>query len=131
MSRIMIKKAVTIIVFVLIVSSIAGCITNNTNQTPKTSVWSANWTSLGSNVAPNPSPAVSSGASGQLDAFVIGSDNALYHKNYTNGVWSANWTSLGGNIALNTSPAVSSGASGQLDAFVVGLENALYQKSYA
>src|SRR5665647_1268322 len=114
MSRIMIKKAVTIIVFFLIVSSIAGCITNNTNQTPKTSVWSANWTSLGGNIASNTSPAVSS-STGRIDIYVISSDNALYHKNYTNGVWSANWTSLGGNIASNTSPTVSSGASGQLD----------------
>ena len=91
--------------------------------------WS-DWTNLGGWIPSTSSPGVAASSNGQLDVFVVGSDNALYQKSYVNGVWSTDWTNLGGWIPSTSSPAATS-SNGRLDVFVVGSDNALYQKSYA
>src|ERR1700680_4012568 len=58
--------------------------------------WSA-WESLGGVIFSG--PAVASWASGRLDCFAKGTDNALWHKWY-DGSWH-NWESLGGTIDDN------------------------------
>jgi hypothetical protein len=51
-------------------------------------------------------------AAGQLDVFVIGSDNALWHKSYENGAWSS-YERLSGQ--LTPSPAAVSAGNGRID----------------
>ncbi len=72
-------------------------------------------------------PASSSGAAGAADAFVRGSDGAVYSTHWNGTSFSA-WTSLGGYI--NADPgAVATGAS-RIDLFVRGRDNALYQRTW-
>ena len=123
----MIKKAVAIIAFVLVVCSIAGCITNNTNQTTRTLAWS-DWKLVGNDTAPNTSAAVSS-SNGRLDLFAIGTDNGIWHRSYVSSGWS-DWEQVGDSVASATSPAVSA-SNGQLDLFAIGTDYGIYHRSYA
>jgi len=86
--------------------------------------WSA-WESLGGVLTSG--VGVSSWASGRLDTFVRGTDNALWHKWFSGG-WSG-WESLGG--VLTSGPGVSSWASGRLDVFVRGTDNAMWHKWFS
>ncbi len=73
-------------------------------------------------------PAVAWG-SNRLDAFVIGTNNALYHKWWNGSAWGPSVTgfeSLGG-VCLSE-PEVASWGPNRLDAFVLGTDNALYHK---
>jgi hypothetical protein len=69
-------------------------------------------------------PAAASWASGRLDLFVRGTDNALWHKWYSGG-WS-NWESLGG--VLTSDPGAVSWGSDRIDVFVRGTDNQLWHK---
>ncbi len=88
------------------------------------SPWSG-WESLGGVLTS--APAVCSWASGRLDVFVRGTDNALWHKWYSGG-WSG-WESLGG--VLSSGPAAVSWAPNRIDVFVRGTDNALWHKWYS
>ena len=70
---------------------------------------------------------MSTWAKWQLDVFVVGSDNALWHRSFNNSVWSS-WESLGGK--LTASPAAVSWGNGRIDVFGRGDNGALYQKTY-
>jgi peptidoglycan hydrolase-like protein with peptidoglycan-binding domain len=83
------------------------------------SKWSA-WESLGGVLTS--APDVSSWASGRLDGFVRGTDNALWHKWWNGSVWSG-WESLGG--VLSSGPAAVSWGPNRIDVFVRGTDNAL------
>jgi hypothetical protein len=72
-------------------------------------------------------PAAVSWASGRLDVFARGGDDALWHRWYASGAWSR-WESLHG--TLTSAPAGSTQASGQLDVFVRGADDALWHRSY-
>ncbi len=71
-------------------------------------------------------PTVASSGPGQLDLFVRGIDNALWHRRY-DGTWH-DWESLGG--ILTYDPAVASWGNGRLDVFVRGTNNTLQHKWY-
>ena len=86
--------------------------------------WSG-WESLGGILTSG--PGVCSWASGRLDVFVRGTDNALWHKWYSNG-WSG-WESLGG--ILTSDPVAVSWSSGRIDVFVRGTDNALWHKWFS
>ncbi|TQJ31153.1 matrixin family metalloprotease [Microbacterium sp. SLBN-146] len=80
------------------------------------------WESLGGVLTSG--AGVSSWASGRLDLFVRGTDNALWHK-WFNGGWS-HWETLGG--VLTSDPAAVSWSNGRIDVFVRGTDNALWHK---
>ncbi|MEH2385895.1 MAG: hypothetical protein V7K14_08975, partial [Nostoc sp.] len=63
-------------------------------------------------------------ASGRLDVFVRGTDNALWHK-WFDGGWSG-WESLGG--ILTSSPTAVSWSYGRIDVFARGTDNALWHQ---
>lgn len=83
------------------------------------------WDSLGG--IASSSPDISSGNANQLDVFVRGTDNALWHKSWNRTAWS-NWETLGG--ILTSKPASASWASDRTDVFVRGSDNALYHKNW-
>ena len=66
-------------------------------------------------------PDVASGASGRLDVFVRGEDNALWHR-WFDEQW-REWESLGGK--LTSDPAAVSWGPGRIDVFARGEDNAL------
>jgi hypothetical protein len=72
-------------------------------------------------------PAAVSWAPGRIDVFVVGADQALWHRASLNGAWSA-WESRGGQ--LTSSPAVSSWAPGRLDVFGRGIDGALWHQFF-
>ena len=76
-------------------------------------------------------PAVIANDDGRLQAFVVGTNNALYYKTQASpgsSTWSG-WTSIGGVIKTDTSPVVARNNDGRLQVFVVGTNNALYYKT--
>ncbi len=81
------------------------------------------WQSHGGYLASD--PAAVSWASGRLDVFVRGGDNALWHKWWDGSRWSG-WESLGG--YLTSGPDVASWSPGRLDVVVRGGDNALWHK---
>ena len=83
--------------------------------------WSG-WESLGGVLTSG--PGVCSWASGRLDVFVRGTDNALWHKWYSGG-WSG-WESLGG--VITSDPAAVSWGPNRIDVFARGTDNALWHK---
>jgi len=85
-------------------------------------LYGARWESLGGTLTSG--PAVSSWASGRLDVFARGSDNALWHR-WFDGGWSG-WESLGGTITSD--PAAVSWANGRIDVFARGTDNSLQHK---
>lgn len=72
-------------------------------------------------------PAVASWAAGRYDVFARGTDNAVWHKWFSNGTWSG-WQSLGG--TASSSPAAAAWGTGRLDLFVRGGNNQLYTRHY-
>ena len=86
------------------------------------------WTrglNLGGDIASQ--PAAVSWASGRMDVFARGTDNALWHRAYVSGGWLA-WERLGG--ILTSAPAVASWAPGRLDVFVRNVDNGLSHKTF-
>ena len=76
-----------------------------------------------------PSAPVVAWGSDRLDAFVIGTDSALYHKWWDGSNWGPSvqgYESLGG--ICNSPPEVVSWGNNRLDAFVIGTDSALYHK---
>jgi hypothetical protein len=73
------------------------------------------------------SAAAVSGSANQLDTFVRGTDNALWHKQWTGTAWTV-WQSLGGQ--LTSEPAAVASAGGHIDVFVRGSDFALWQRSF-
>ncbi|MEO6797992.1 MAG: CAP domain-containing protein [Candidatus Dormibacter sp.] len=71
--------------------------------------------------------AVASWASGRLDVFARGANNALMHRWFDSGVWSA-WESLGGQ--LTSDPAAVSWGPGRIDVFARGTDNSLMHTWY-
>ena len=88
-----------------------------------TAPWSS-WESLGGIATAG--PAMAAWAPGRLDAFVRGSDGALWHK-WFDGGWSS-WESLGG--LLTGAPSVAAWSAGRLDVFVVGSDGALWHRAF-
>jgi hypothetical protein len=75
------------------------------------------------------SPTAISSGDGRIDLFVLGVDQALYHKRWDGSAWQPSaegWTSLGGSCA--GSPTVVASGPDRLDVFVVGTDGALYHK---
>jgi acylphosphatase len=72
---------------------------------------------------------VSQNQDGRLEAFVIGSDQALWHiwQTAPGGTWST-WASLGNppGTQYNSTPMVSQNQDGRLEAFVIGSDQALW-----
>ena len=83
------------------------------------------WESLGGVLTSG--PGVCSWSSGRLDVFVRGTDNALWHKWFSNG-WSG-WESLGG--ILTSDPVAVSWGPNRIDVFVRGTDNALWHKWFS
>jgi hypothetical protein len=67
------------------------------------------------------------GKDGRIDAFVLGSDHAVWHVKQTspNGGWGS-WQSLGGNV--RSTPTVGRNQDGRLEMLVVGFNNHVYHK---
>ena len=72
-------------------------------------------------------PAAASWASGRLDAFARGGDNALWHRAWDGTTWQS-WESLGG--ALSSGPGAVSATANQIDVFVRGADNALWHRMW-
>ncbi|MFC6258478.1 hypothetical protein ACFP5Z_15630, partial [Kocuria oceani] len=83
-----------------------------------TTAWSG-WEDLGGDCRYG--TGVSSWARGRLDTFVVGTDDALWHKWYERG-WSE-WESLGGRLKSN--PAAVSWDRDRIDCFGIGRDDAL------
>jgi hypothetical protein len=99
-----------------------------TQTSAGSSTWSSSWTSLGGGLRANTDPVVIANSDGRLQAFVVGTNNALYYKTQTSAnssTWSSSWASLGGTIKADTSPAVARNDDGRLQVFVVGTNNQL------
>ena len=80
---------------------------------------------------PSSSPIVAWGAN-RLDAFVLGTDRAVYHKWWNGSAWGPSVTgyeNMGG-VATSTPQAVAWGPN-RLDLFVTGTDSALYHKWYS
>src|SRR6266567_1848947 len=85
------------------------------------------WESLGGEWTSAPA-AVWSG--NELDVFVRGADNAIYHKQWLNGKWQDNWVPLGG-LGNGTSAPTAAWDGTGIALFVRGADNAVYQKQWA
>ncbi|TMD86382.1 MAG: hypothetical protein E6I73_16215 [Chloroflexi bacterium] len=83
------------------------------------------WDSVGGRMTAD--PAIASSASGKLDAFVRGNDNALWHSSWDGTIWS-NWESLGG--VITSAPAAVAVGTNRVDAFVRGQDNALWHRTW-
>jgi len=81
--------------------------------------------SLGGRMLDDPSAA--SWAAGRLDAFVRGTDNALWHRAWNGTAWAA-WESLGG--VTNAGPGAVSGTANRIDVFVRGSDNSLWHLTW-
>ena len=81
------------------------------------------WTSLGGRVTSK--AAATSWSATRVDAFVRGTDNAIYHRAWNGSTWAA-WESLGG-TSLSGPAAVSWGPN-RIDVFVRGSDNQLYHR---
>jgi hypothetical protein len=78
---------------------------------------------------PIPSGPVVSWGANRLDAFVVGTDSALYHKWWNGSAWGPSFTgyeNMGGTLAC--APEVVAWGPNRLDVFVVGMNSALYHK---
>jgi hypothetical protein len=83
------------------------------------------WASLGGLIYDGMSPAVCSMNPNRLDAFVIGTNKAVYYKTNNNGTWNE-WKSLQG--ICTASPAVISSGDGHMQVSVRGSENTLWKR---
>ena len=81
--------------------------------------------------APEPAGPVVSWGENRLDAFVLGTDRAMYHKWWDGASWGP---SVGGYEYMGgvcmSAPEVASWGEGRLDAFVLGTDHGLYHKWY-
>jgi cysteine-rich secretory family protein len=83
------------------------------------------WNSLGGLLTA--SPAVTSSSATRSDAFVRGSNGALYQNTWNGTAWGG-WSSLGG--YLTSKAAAVAGNAGRIDVFVRGSDNGLYQETW-
>lgn len=83
------------------------------------------WQSLGGTLTS--SPAVSSWGTSRVDAFVRGTDNALYQRTWNGTSWGA-YTSLGGTIT--SQPAAVSWGPNRIDVFARGTDLQLYHRDW-
>jgi hypothetical protein len=76
-------------------------------------------------------PAVIMNSDGRLEAFVVGTDNAVWHTSQTDpgSISFSSFQSLGGVVDSNTSPVLERNSDGRLELFVVGTDNALWHRS--
>ena len=81
------------------------------------------WESLGGYCIS--APAASSWAANRIDTFVLGGDNALWHKWWDGSAWRG-WESLGGYCVGN--PAAVSWGPNRIDAFAIGGNNAMWHR---
>ena len=87
-------------------------------------------TAAGNAIRPSSQPVVAWGPN-RLDAFVLGTDRALYHKWWNGSAWGPSVTGyefMGG--VCTSSPQVVSWGPNRLDVFVTGTDSALYHKWY-
>jgi hypothetical protein len=86
---------------------------------------------IGGVVRANSDPAVIINSGGRLEAFVVGTDNAVWHTSQESpgSISFSSYQSLGGGVDPNTSPAVERNSDGRLELFVVGTDNALWHRS--
>jgi len=84
------------------------------------------WESLGGMVQSD--PGVSSWGATRVDAFVRGSDDALYQNTWNGSSWGT-WTSLGG--VLTAGPAAASWSANRIDVFARGSNYQLFHRFYA
>jgi hypothetical protein len=92
-------------------------------SSPGSSTWSSSWASLGGGVKTDTGPAAARNTDGRLQAFIVGTNSALYYKTQSSpnsNTWSSTWTSLSGTLRDNSDPAVVPNSDGRLDAFVIG-----------
>ncbi|WP_328522454.1 M43 family zinc metalloprotease [Kribbella sp. NBC_00359] len=78
---------------------------------------------------PEPAGSVVAWGANRLDAFVLGTDLAMYHKWWNGSAWGpsvAGYEYMGG--VCMSAPEVASWAPNRLDAFVLGTDHALYHK---
>ncbi len=99
-----------------------GLTTDNPFPLSVPAAWGA-WESLGG-VCTSP-PAVVAWGPNRLDAFVKGTDNALWHKWWNGAAWGG-FESLGGNIT--SPPTVVSWGPNRLDVFAKGDDNAMWHR---
>lgn len=85
--------------------------------------WS-NWLFLNGNTLS--SPALCSSGPGSVEVVVRGSDNAIYHKSFSNGVWASSWDGPGGGTSDQPACAVLNGV---LYVVVRGNDDSLYVSS--
>ena len=85
----------------------------------------AGWSSIGG-VATS-GPAASSWGASRLDAFVRGSDSALWHRAWTGTAWGA-WESLGGTLTIDPS-SISEGPN-SIDVFVRGTDRGIWHRAW-
>ena len=83
--------------------------------------WSA-WEQLDGEITE--APAIASWASGRLDVFVRGMDDALWHKAWDGTAWSG-WEYLGG--VITSSPAAVSWGPNRIDIFALGQDRQVWQ----
>ncbi|MEW9521226.1 hypothetical protein [Streptomyces tubercidicus] len=91
---------------------------------------SSAWTDIGG--TQSTSPAIASGGPDSADAFVRGTDGALYQKTWDGHSWTGAWGNLGGPTGgtFTGAPAAVSDAPGQIDVAVRGTDNHLYHRAY-
>src|SRR5207237_5253266 len=75
------------------------------------------------------SPAATVWGNNSVSAFLVGADQALYHKAWDGNRWWWEYEDLGGSTASGSSPAATSWSPGRMDVFVVGSDTKLYHKA--
>jgi hypothetical protein len=65
---------------------------------------------------------------GQVDVFIRGLDNSLWHRTWRNGLW-IQWEGLGGRLSAD--PSAVAWGSGRIDVFVRGGDGALWHKAFS
>ena len=108
-----------------------GPLSHKSQTSPGSNAWSS-WGSLGGTIRSNSDVSLAMNSDGRLQAFVVGTNNALYYRTQSSpnsNTWSSSWTSLGGGIKADSSPAVAINNDGRLQVFVVGTNNQLYYKT--
>lgn len=87
------------------------------------------WVSLGGGLAPDTTPAAASMTPGNLDVFVIGSNDAVYRKDLRAGTWGSGFQKLGGSV-VNGLGATAMHAN-HLEVFAQAPDGRLYQRWYS
>lgn len=93
--------------------------------------WSSDWEGLGGAFITVPAAVATNSAQlgfpGLLDVFAVGTDFAMYTKQFVQGAWPSDWLSLQGDF--NSGPAVIGRPNGRLDIFAVGSDFAMYHRT--